>query len=206
MIKKLQSPLLAAVAGLLVSTALGVYLTWRASADLVLAAIPEKPKAPEVETERGWDFWTIEIENLSTELRDERERLRAQAEELAQRTARVEAEERELAKVRAELEALRSDISNKLVEVTADEAKNLRTLAATYTNLTPRAAVAIIRKLDDTMAVKILSLMKPDVIGPIFEEMSRTVGDDGLPLAERAATLSNRIRLIKASAKAENAG
>ncbi len=206
MIKKLQSPLLAAVAGLLVSTALGVYLTWRASADLVLAAIPEKPKAPEIETERGWDFWTIEIENLSTELRDERERLRAQAEELAQRTARVEAEERELAKVRAELESLRSDISNKLVEVTADEAKNLRTLAATYTNLTPRAAVAIIRKLDDTMAVKILSLMKPDVIGPIFEEMSRTVGDDGLPLAERAATLSNRIRLIKASAKAENAG
>lgn len=206
MIKKLQSPLLAAVAGLLVSTALGVYLTWRASADLVLAAIPEKPKAPEVETERGWDFWTIEIENLSTELRDERERLRAQAEELAQRTARVEAEERELAKVRAELESLRDEISSKLVEVTADEAKNLRTLAATYTNLTPRAAVAIIRKLDDTMAVKILSLMKPDVIGPIFEEMSRTVGDDGLPLAERAATLSNRIRLIKASAKAENAG
>jgi len=206
MIKKLQSPLLAAVAGLLVSTALGVYLTWRASADLVLAAIPEKPKAPEVETERGWDFWTIEIENLSTELRDERERLRAQAEELAQRTARVEAEERELAKVRAELESIRDEISSKLVEVTADEAKNLRTLAATYTNLTPRAAVAIIRKLDDTMAVKILSLMKPDVIGPIFEEMSRTVGDDGLPLAERAATLSNRIRLIKASAKAENAG
>ncbi len=206
MIKKLQSPLLAAVAGLLVSTALGVYLIWRASDDLVLAAIPEKPKAPEIETERGWDFWTIEIENLSTELRDERERLRAQAEELAQRTARVEAEERELAKVRAELESIRDEISSKLVEVTADEAKNLRTLAATYTNLTPRAAVAIIRKLDDTMAVKILSLMKPDVIGPIFEEMSRTVGDDGLPLAERAATLSNRIRLIKASAKAENAG
>lgn len=206
MIKKLQSPMLAAVAGLLLSTALGVYLCWRATGELLAAAIPPKPVAPAIETERGWDFWTIEIENLSNELRDERARLHQQAEELEQRAARIAAEERELAKVRAELGALRTEISSKLVEVGADELKNLRTLAQTYTNLTPRAAVAIIRKLDDTMAVKILSLMKPDVIGPIFEEMSRTAGDDGLPLAERAATLSNRIRLIKASTKAENAG
>lgn len=205
MITKLQSPMVAAVAGLLLSTLLGVYLCWRAAGTIMANVVLPVAKAPEVETARGWDFWTIEIENLSNELRGERERQRQQAEELEQRAARIAAEEVELGKVRAELEALRAEIGNKIVEVTADEAKNLRTLAQTYSNLTPRAAVAIIRALDDNMTVKILSLMKPDVVGPIFEEMSRTADDDGVPLAERAARLSNRLRLIKAT-KAENAG
>lgn len=204
MITKLQSPLVAALAGLLLSTALGLYLVWKAGETLVAQAAipPEKPL--ELETNRGWDFWTIEIENLSAELRGERERQRQIADELDQRAARVAAEERELAKVRAELEAIRADLSSKIVELTAEETRNLKALAQTYSNLTPRAAVAIFRELDDVMAVKILSLMKPDVVGPIFEEMSRTPGDDGT-LATRAAELSNRLRLIKA-AKAEAAG
>jgi len=204
MITKLQSPLTAAVAGFLLSTALGLHLSWRAAETALVTAVRPVAKAPEVETSRGWDFWTIEIENLSNELRGERARQRQWAEELDQRSARVAAEERELANVRAELDALRAEISNRIVELTADEMKNLRTLAQTYSNLTPRAAVAIIRELDDGMAVKILSLMKPDVVGPIFEEMSRTPNDDGT-LAARAAKLSNRLRLIKA-AKSEATG
>lgn len=204
MITKLQSPLLAAVAGLLLSTALGVHLVWRAGESLLAQTVVPKEKPLELETERGWDFWTIEIENLSTELRGERSRQRQLADELDQRAGRIAAEERELAKVRAELEATRADLSSRIVELTNEETRNLKSLAQTYSNLTPRAAVAIIRELDDGMAVKILSLMKPDIVGPIFEEMSRTPGDDGT-LSARAAELSNRLRLIKA-AKAEATG
>ena len=50
--------------------------------------------------------------------------------------------------------------------------------------------------MDDIMVVKILATMKPDVVAPIFEEMSKTTGPDG-PLAKRAATLSDRLRLLK---------
>jgi flagellar motility protein MotE (MotC chaperone) len=204
MIAKLQSPLVAAVAGLTLSIALGVYLTWRSGETLLAQAVVPVAEPVELETSRGWDFWTIEMENLSNELRGEREQQRKMAEELEQRAARVAAEEQELAKVRAELEAIRADLSSKIVELTVEETRNLKALAQTYSNLTPRAAVAIFRELDDVMAVKILSLMKPDVVGPIFEEMSRTPGDDGT-LAARAAELSNRLRLIKA-AKAEATG
>jgi flagellar motility protein MotE (MotC chaperone) len=204
MITKLQSPWVAAVAGLVLSTAVGVIHLWRSGEVLLAhAAVPAEQPA-ELETSRGWDFWTIEIENLSNELRGERERQRKLADELEQRAARVAAEELQLAKVREELEAIRSDLSAKIVEMTVEETRNLKALAQTYSNLTPRAAVAIFRELDDVMAVKILSLMKPDVVGPIFEEMSRTPGDDGT-LATRAAALSNRLRLIKA-AKAEATG
>jgi hypothetical protein len=52
--------------------------------------------------------------------------------------------------------------------------------------------------MDDSTAVKILSLMKPDVVGPIFEEMSRAAGTD-TTLARRAAMLSEKLRLMKSS-------
>ena len=93
---------------------------------------------------------------------------------------------------------MRAEINRKVIEITADEMKNLKTLAQTYSSLSPKGAVAILREMDDTTAVKILSLMKSDVVGPIFEEMARTQGPDG-PLARRAAILSEKPRLMKAS-------
>lgn len=93
---------------------------------------------------------------------------------------------------------MRRDIASRVIEINADEAKNLRMLSQTYTSLSPRAVVAIFKEMDDITVVKILSLMKPDVVGPIFEEMSRTAGTDG-PLARRAAILSEKLRLMKSA-------
>jgi flagellar motility protein MotE (MotC chaperone) len=92
---------------------------------------------------------------------------------------------------------MHQEITDKVVEIQADEAKNLRMLAQTYTNLTPHAAVAIIRELDDTTVVKILSLMKPDVVGPIFEDMAQSAS--GASDAHRAAVLSEKLRLVRAA-------
>ena len=197
MIAKLQNPIIGAVLGLLLSVGLGAGLSWRALNAAVAQAIAAIPsKEPTELKKKGWDFWTIEIENLSNELKEERIRLKKQAESLDQRAARLAAEEKEFAKLRADVEALRKQIAEKVIEITVDESKNIRTLAATYTNLTPRGAVAILREMDDSTAVKILSLMKPDVVGLIFEEMSRPAGTD-TTLARRAAMLSEKLRLMK---------
>jgi flagellar motility protein MotE (MotC chaperone) len=200
MIEKLQNPAFAAILGILLSVAVGVSVSMRALAPLIERATvaPVKPAVEELK-QRGWDFWTIEIDNLSNELKGERARLKKEAELLDQRAARVVAEEKELGKVRADVEMLRKEIADKVIEITADESKNLRTLAQTYTALTPRGAVAIFREMDDTTAVKILSLMKADVVGPIFEEMSKTASPEGAPLARRAALLSEKLRLMKAA-------
>lgn len=207
MIAKLQNPYLAAVIGVALSLALGIGLAWRdvaralheATAAAALAAA-QTVQEPGHLKKKGWDFWTIEIDNLSTELKEERQRLRKQAELLDQREARLAAEEKEFEKVRADVELLRRDIADRVIEIAADETKNIRALAQTYGNLTPRAAVAIIRELDDTTAVKILSVMKPDVVGPIFEEMSgaKNAATES-PLARRAAILSEKLRLMKAT-------
>jgi flagellar motility protein MotE (MotC chaperone) len=199
MIAKLQHPLAAATLSLLLSVGLGVGLSWRALSAIAAKVAAAKPSSEPTELKKkGWDFWTIEIENLSNELKEERARLKKQAEALDHRSARLSAEEKEFAKLRADVEALRKQIADKVIEITADESKNIRSLAQTYTNLTPKGAVAILREMDDGTAVKILSLMKPDVVGPIFEEMSRGAGND-VSLAKRAALLSEKLRLMKSS-------
>ncbi|MEO5957812.1 MAG: hypothetical protein ABIZ49_04400 [Opitutaceae bacterium] len=201
MIAKLQNPFAVAGFGLVLSVALGVGLCWRALVPILeqtATAQHAKKQAPDELKKKGWDFWTIEIENLSTELKEERVRQRKLAEALDQRAARLTAEEKEFAKLRADIETLRKEIAEKVVEITADEAKNIRSLSQIYASLTPAAAVAIIRELDETTAVKILAVMKSDVTGPIFEEMSKATTADG-PLAKRAAILSEKMRLMKSS-------
>lgn len=199
MMAKLLHPVLVATVGLFLSIGVGIAASWRTLSVLVEQAVVVRPKQETVELkQKGWDFWTIEIENLSNELKEERIRLKKQAEQLDQRSARLAAEEKEFAKLRADVEALRRQIAEKVIEISADEAKNIRSLAATYASLSPRGAVAIFREMDDATAVKILSLMKPDTVGPIFEEMSKTGGADS-PMARRAALLSEKLRLMKAS-------
>lgn len=196
----LRNPIITAAAGLLLAIAIGAATFWRAGIEIVAREIElrEKAVAALPKKEKGWDFWTIEIENLSNELKEERARLRKQIELFDQREARMAAERKELATMRAEIEGLRKEIAEQVIQIRDDEAKNLRALSQTYANLTPRAAVAIIREMDDVTATKILFLMKPDIVGPIFEEMSKTTGTDGTPLSRRAAVLSEKIRLMKA--------
>lgn len=199
MIAKLQSPLVGAVAGILMGIGVGVYSGSRALMPLLEHRVaPVEAKETEELKQRGWDFWTIEIDNLSNALKEEQARLRKQTELLDQRSARVAAEEKELAKVRAEIEKLRGEIAKQVIEIGADEAKNLRMLSQTYSTLTPKAVVGIFKEMDDATVVKVLSLMKAESVGPIFEEMAKTAGPDG-PQAKRVALLSEKLRLMKAS-------
>jgi flagellar motility protein MotE (MotC chaperone) len=198
MTRILHHPALTLVLGLLLGTAAGLYPIWRAGELIVTQAISVRRITAEEKKTQGWDFWTIEIDNLSSELKEEKGRLRKQSDALDQRAARLDAEQKELEKIRTSIEAMRREIGERVIEINADEARNLRGLSQTYTNLTPRAAVAIIREMDDITVVKILSLMKPDVVAPIFEEMSRTPDKDGF-LARRAAVLSEKLRLLKSA-------
>ncbi|MDQ5980970.1 MAG: hypothetical protein QG602_3948 [Verrucomicrobiota bacterium] len=200
--KKLAHPLVASVLGVVLGTAVGLGWFWRAAEMVVAAAITSMPPSPlEEQQAQGWDFWTIEIDGLASELKEERARLQQQSEQLNQRAARLGAEQQELAKIRAEIEGMRAEIARKVIEINADESKNLRALAQTYATLTPRGAVSILREMDDTTVVKILSLMKSETVAPIFEEMAKTATPEGT-LAKRAAALSEKLRLMKSTKSA----
>lgn len=196
---KLANPIVVILLGLIfgVGTTMGVLM--QASSKLLEgAAEAAKARRPvqTTEPEKHWDFWTTEIENLANDLKEERALLKQRSEQLDQREARMQLEVQELEKTRRQIESMRTAIDQRLAEVTAGEAANLKKLAQSYSVLTPKAAVTIFREMDDTMVVKLLALMKPEVVGAIFEEISKQSAADPA-LAKRAAQLSERLRLIK---------
>jgi flagellar motility protein MotE (MotC chaperone) len=205
MIARLLSPVTALVLASLLGAAAGPAWFWTkasAVATKALAArnavVAEEQSKVDVRRAHGWDFWTVEMEGLSTELKEEREVLRKKSDAMDQRETRLVAERQDLDRVRTEIEGMRREIDERAIAIKADERTNLKSLAKTYSTLTPLAAVAIVREMDDTTLVKILYLMKPDDVGHIFEQMAITPTPDGT-LAHRAALLSDRIRLMRSS-------
>jgi len=206
MISRIVSPAAAMLLALPLAVAVGPAWFWLKTDKLVAEVlIARQAKAKDAAAvvgarkAQGWDFWTIEMENLAAELKEEKLKLRKESDQLDQRAARLGAERQELDRIRQDIEGMRREIDERVITIRVDEAKNLRGLAQTYATLSPAAAVAILKEMDDSTVVKILSLMKADVTGPIFEAMAAT--PDGAPggvtLAKRAALLSEKIRLMK---------
>jgi flagellar motility protein MotE (MotC chaperone) len=199
----LTKPWFAAVLIVLLQPAVSVFLVMKSASAIVASLAAQAGQvATEVmrprETRAPWDMWTPELEKLAQELKTQRDGLKDREQAVVQREARVEAETAELARTRKEIEGQRSEITQLLTVVGTDELKNLKSLAQTYAALTPKAAVIIFSEMDDPTVVKILSLMKADVVGPIFEEMSKEKSEKNNQ-AQRAAMLSERLRLMRAS-------
>lgn len=194
--KLLSKPLFVVLAGTLASAGAGVFAFQQAAAGILIAererrvAVVEATRPPE-----PWDFWTVELENLSRELQARLAQVDARAAELDRRDQILSAGRAELETTRRQVEAMRDEISRRIVTVEAQEARNLRSLAQTYALLSPGAAVAIFDGLDDGTVTKLLSLMKPESASAILEEFSRGGGPSDQRL-KRAAEISQRLRLL----------
>jgi hypothetical protein len=199
---KLKNPVILVALGLFLGVGTSLFMFWKAAAPLVAAAKQGRVKVhAAVKPEAPWDFWTIEIENLAAELKDAKAGLKKREDELIAREGRFTAERLELAKQRQQLEALRNEIANTVVSIKDDELKNMKSLAATYSNLSPKATLTIFKQMDDTTIVKLLALMKTDIVSPLFEELSKQAAADPA-LAKRAAQLSEKLRLYQSTATA----
>ena len=202
--KLLRNPLvLALLAGLsyLGTTAAVLHLRWSklsepGGAELAKAG-PKKSTLVTVGS-RPWDFWSAETEEMIAELGKEHARLDERAHDLDTLKTRLDGEKAELDRLRDQIAQSRQELDRAATELGEEETKNLKPLAQTYTKLTPRATVAIFKEMDDATVLKILALMKSDAVGLIFEEMARTSDQNGT-LAARAATLTEKLRLLKKS-------
>lgn len=193
--KFLTHPLLVLPLALLLGIGVGIGTFWRAALPIVQAArLAQTEKEEPQRPEKPWDFWTLEIEGLAAELRDQKKSFAERESALAARESRLNADRDELIKTRRQIEALRDEIAAKMIEIQGDEAKNLKTLATTYSSLTPRAAVGILRQMDELIVVKILSLMKTDVLSPIMEEMGKSPDPN---ITRQAARYTEQLRLMK---------
>lgn len=196
--KLLANPLLVVLLGMLLGVGTGLGVFWREAKALAVAVRLQQQAAEEPERpEKPWDFWTLEIESLAAELRDGKAALQQRAEQIAAREERLAADQRELEKTRRQIESLRAELDASRILFDAEETKNLKNLAKSYSELSPQAAVGILQKTDEDTAVKILHLMKSDVVSPILQVMGASADPE---LAQLAADLTERLRLVKAPA------
>ncbi|WP_221030030.1 MotE family protein [Actomonas aquatica] len=147
--------------------------------------IPKKP----------WDFWTFEIEKLSDELEGKLTDLADREADLVAREARMAAAMQELDVARSEIDALRAQLTRHVGELKESEMKNIRTLAATYGDMKPKAALPLLRELSDDTIIKILAVWKPDNVRPLLDEISKNAAADP-EMVQRAGIWSERLRLL----------
>lgn len=143
-----------------------------------------------------WSFKSASVDGLVRELKKQKEELDARQVDLGKVEARIQSERQELEKVRSDIEAMRDAISQRIPRIEESEAKNIKDLAKTYSNIKPSAAVAIFKEMSDDTVVKILSFMKAETAGAILAEMS-TQQDKDESMAKRAARISDKLRLLE---------
>jgi flagellar motility protein MotE (MotC chaperone) len=143
----------------------------------------------------SWDFDNPEMAQLIAELKDQREALRARAQQLDELEARLNAERQEIYAVTQTVSQLKSNIEATVTWVGEEEVVNLKKLAKVYGTMSPEGAARILREMEDEQVVKVLALMKEPESAPILEGLSQ----GGKEESKRAALLSNRLRLTIAS-------
>ena len=146
-------------------------------------------------TPHFWSFRSEDIDALVADLNDQRVKLVQRQTELDKLAAHIEAERQELEKTRSDIAAMRDEISAEIPQFQDSERKNIKTLAQTYSDIEPTAAVAILREMDENTCAKLLSLMKPDKVAAILQEMS--VEDKDETMVKRAARISDKLRLMQ---------
>jgi len=193
--KLFSSPLVPPVLAFVFGLGAGLGFFWFEASTLLKAARAARAAAvAEERPAKPWDFWTLEIENLASELKDRNAAVVAREQALKIREERLAADQEALKQTRQQIEALRTEISGKMTELGENEIKNLKTLSKTYSAITPKAVVNILREMDESTVVKILSQMKSDVVSPILEEMGNAPDPAMVKLAAR---LSDKLRLVK---------
>jgi flagellar motility protein MotE (MotC chaperone) len=198
--------LLAVILG--TATAAGVLLLKWPS----VTTLPPEPPATRTKIKsqsKDWDFYTAEIDNLIQELQKQRTGYEVKTKDLGAVEMRIAAEKQELLRLREELlrlrgeiEKMRDDLTTQTTELVSTEKSNIRNLARSYAIMKPAEAVAILSQMSDANIVKLLATMKADIVAKILGEMAKTKdpaapADSKTTLANRAATISDQLRLFK---------
>jgi flagellar motility protein MotE (MotC chaperone) len=189
MMRIIQSPVVAAVAGVILYLATTVML-WRAPVNISSALQPEDELASMV-TSPSWSYRNPEIEQLIIDLKKEKETLSLRRQELNDLTARLATERLEINLVLQNMTRMQKEFDANVVRVREEETANLKKLAKVYATMTPDGATTIFKEMEDDKIVKIFLFMKEAETAPILEGMSK----GGDMEAKRAALISDRLRL-----------
>ena len=159
--------------------------------------IPPTERPPKI-----WSFKTEAVDQLITELKDERKNFTEEQKSLETMRAQLISERAELTHVRDEIKTLRDELDQRVVKIEEADLKNLKSLANQYSAMKPATTVSIFKEMDEDMVVRIIGVMKPDKITAILEEMAKVREKPGEEAAaRRIVRLMDKLRLLQAPKK-----
>jgi len=128
---------------------------------------------------------------LVSELKQQKEALAAKEKELSQFEARLQSERGELNQLTQMVHQVQSDFDQTVTRVREQETANLKRLAKTYANMSPEAASAVFKALEETTLTKIVVFLKDAELAAIFDVLAKQNDAE----AKRVANLCERLRL-----------
>ena len=187
MIRLLQSPWISTSAGSVafLATMLAV---WRPH---VQPSTPASPRTVLSGTGASWSFQNPEMDLLMQELKKEKESLAVREKELNDLAARLQTERSELLALTQAVVQVQGEFDQNVTRVRAQETANLKRLAKLYGSMTPEAAAAVFKTMDEATVVKVMTFMKEAETATVLEVMARQSESQ----AKRVAAISERLRL-----------
>ena len=188
--KFIQSPLFAAVLGGVLFLLTSAFLTTQGVATANYGDEETEGAAHSNIKGASWDFFNPELDQIIADLKSERDTLTSREKQLNDLATRLKAERGELDDALKGIKKIQEQVDKNLFHIKEDEAGNLKKLAKMYTAMEPASAARILRELDDTIVVKILTLVKEQETALILESLSRM----GEAETRRAAAISESLR------------
>ena len=148
-------------------------------------------KAPANTQGPSWQFFNPEMEQVVSELKNERTSLATREQQLGELEARLKAERTEIDEATKRITKMQQDVNRETLRIKEDEVGNLKRLGKLYSTMEPASAAKIMRELDDSVVVKILTLMKDADVALILDGFAK-MGDVE---TKRAARISENLRL-----------
>jgi len=195
--KFIQSTFFASLLGSIIFLGTSAMLTIKGVAALPAHAAAEDD-GPHADT-RGpsWSFFNPEMDQIMADLKVEKDSMAAREKQLTEMANRVAAEKAELDEAVRSVKRMQEQVDRSIIQIKADETGNLKRLAKMYGAMEPDGAARILREIDDSVIVKVFTLMKEAETAVILEAFAR-LGDAE---TKRAATVAESLR-IAANAKA----
>ncbi|HVM59879.1 MAG TPA: hypothetical protein VMV72_03350 [Verrucomicrobiae bacterium] len=189
MIKFLQSNWMAALIGAL--TYLGVTVALWHTPKIVLPAVAASAAKAAAQLP-SWEFQNTEVDELVTDLQNQKQAMGERERRLTELDSRLKAERQEIIVITENVERMQKQFDHDVVRVHDEEIANLKRLAKIYATMSPDGAVSILKEMKDDDIVKIFTYMKDAETAPLLELLAHGSPAD----AKRAAQISERLKVV----------
>lgn len=125
-----------------------------------------------------WDKQVKDFAGLLAQLKSTKDQQEIREQQLNAFEDQLKNEREALNVLKQSIEILQAELERRLVKVQESEVKNLKTLAESYTNMTPESVAKIFEESEETSVIKIMHFLPPETLGAILQVMSKEISKD----------------------------